>query len=288
MRASIIISTYNSPLWLQKVLWGYTQQSDKEFEILIADDGSNEICRNEIKRIIEQSPLKIRHIWHPDKGFRKTLILNKALLASKYEYIVFSDGDCIPHPNFVSVHKRFASKGSYLSGGYVKLPMALSQSLSQGDIRSGHAFKIAWLRKHGFFNLRSAAKLSNNSLSRILDFLTTTRPTLNGQNSSGWKKDIFKANGFDNRMVYGAEDSELGIRLNNLGIRGIQIRHSAACLHLDHPRSYVSKEGWAFNRRIRSETQRSRAKTTPHGLREIGEGIFLKPQNKQRQYSQSQ
>ena len=40
MKASVIFSTYNSTAWLEKVLWGFSKQTTKDFEILIADDGS--------------------------------------------------------------------------------------------------------------------------------------------------------------------------------------------------------------------------------------------------------
>jgi glycosyltransferase involved in cell wall biosynthesis len=40
-KISIIVSTYNAEEWLKKVLWGFEQQIFKDFEVVIADDGSN-------------------------------------------------------------------------------------------------------------------------------------------------------------------------------------------------------------------------------------------------------
>ena len=37
---SVVISTYNALEWLKKVLWGYAQQEFRDFELVIADDGS--------------------------------------------------------------------------------------------------------------------------------------------------------------------------------------------------------------------------------------------------------
>ena len=93
---SIIISTYNQPEWLQKVLWGYEQQTQTDFEIIIADDGSTEETKMLIESFQKKSSFSILHVWQEDHGFQKTKILNKAIVASKGEYLILTDGDCIP------------------------------------------------------------------------------------------------------------------------------------------------------------------------------------------------
>jgi hypothetical protein len=103
-------------------------------------------------------------------------------------------------------------------------------------------------------------------LARLLDALTTTRPTWNGHNASGWRTDIVAANGFDERMRYGGEDRELGERLENSGIRGKQIRHRALCVHLWHERGYVRQEHLDANREIRDQTLSMRLCRTPYGI----------------------
>ncbi len=40
MKMSVILSTYNAPQWLEKVIWGYAVQTHQDFELVIADDGS--------------------------------------------------------------------------------------------------------------------------------------------------------------------------------------------------------------------------------------------------------
>ena len=144
----VIISTYNSPRWLEKTLWGYQNQIEKPDEIVIADDGSKEETRKLIERYAQYLPIK--HVWQEDQGFQKSRILNKAIVASTSEYLIFTDQDCIPRKDFVLIHKKYAQKGYFLSGGYNKLPMDLSLSLTKSDIHSGNAFKISWLRKRGW------------------------------------------------------------------------------------------------------------------------------------------
>ena len=131
---SIIISTYNNPEWLEKVLYGYNNQTYRFFEIVIADDGSDDRTRNLLKKLKEEVFYSIVHIWHEDDGFQKTRILNKAILACKTEYIIMSDGDCIPRKDFVEQHIKYRMEGRFLSGGYFKLPMSISQNINKDDI----------------------------------------------------------------------------------------------------------------------------------------------------------
>ena len=102
---SVIISTYNAEAWLEKVLWGYNCQTFKDFEIVIADDGSRPKTKELIDDFIENTKLNIVHVWQEDDGFQKSRILNKAIVACKSEYIVMSDGDCIPRADFLEVHQ---------------------------------------------------------------------------------------------------------------------------------------------------------------------------------------
>ena len=71
MDVSVIITTYNHPRWLEKVIWGFETQTHQDFEVVIADDGSGEETRSTIARLAEETGLRIRHVWHEDRGFRK-------------------------------------------------------------------------------------------------------------------------------------------------------------------------------------------------------------------------
>src|SRR5688500_12014657 len=114
MKVSVIISTYNAPDWLEKVLWGYSCQDHTDFEIIITDDGSGNDTQNVIRSFQQSSALEIHHLWHEDKGYRRQTILNQAILKAKTEYIIFTDGDCIPRRDFISTHVRHATKGCFL------------------------------------------------------------------------------------------------------------------------------------------------------------------------------
>ena len=267
MKASVIISTYNSPEWLKKVLLGYSVQTETNFEIVIADDGSTIETRQLIEDISIATKLSITHVWQEDEGFQKSKILNKAIVESKSNYLIMSDGDCIPRQDFVSTHLSHRKEGYFLSGGYFMLPDDISQSITDEDILSQRCFDLDWLKEKGLKSSFKNTKLYNNKLLlSLLNKLTTTNASWNGHNASGWKKDILAVNGFDERMQYGGQDRELGERLFNYGIKSKQIRYSAICLHLDHPRGYKTKESIDKNKQIRKHTRSKSVVKTEFGI----------------------
>ncbi len=264
---SVIISTYNQPKWLEKVLWSYEQQSFKDFEIIIADDGSGQETINLIKNYSSNSKMQIHHVWHEDNGFQKTKILNKAILKSTTDYLIFTDGDCMARADFLKVHHDKREPGYFLSGGYFKLPMNLSNLISEDDINKQRCFDIDWLRKNGLKSSFKNNKITANGFKEwALNTFTPTTATWNGHNASGWKNDIIEVNGFDERMQYGGEDRELGERMFNKGLKAKQVRYSAICLHLDHERGYVKPEMLEKNQTIRAKTKTENVVKTAFGI----------------------
>ncbi len=265
---SVIVSTYNNPEWLEKVLWSYNYQTFKDFEVVVADDGSGEDTRAMIESLTKKVNYPIQHIWHEDNGFQKTIILNKATTACNGNYLVYTDGDCIARKDFLEVHANKRERGYFLSGGYFKLPMAISKIISKNNIESQECFNIDWLKSKGLQSSFKNNKITSKGLkSVLLNTFTPTTATWNGHNASGWKEDILSANGFDERMQYGGEDRELGERLFNSGIKAKQIRYSAICLHLDHERGYVTPEMIANNKRIREATKKEKIRRTDYGIK---------------------
>jgi glycosyltransferase involved in cell wall biosynthesis len=257
-KIGVVITTYNSPEWLKKVLFGYEAQTQKNFSVLIADDGSGEATRAVIEFFKQRNILQIVHVWHEDKGFQKCQILNKTIAQTDCDYLIFTDGDCIPESHFVALHRELAAPNQFLSGGYVKLTTPISNQITENYIAHGVIFNRDWLLAHGQPRSHKLWKLINNKVvKQILNVLTPTKATWNGMNSSTWTDVIKACNGFNENMQYGGLDRELGERLSNYGIKGKQVRYTIACLHLDHPRSYDNPETWKKNYAIRNEVKRT-------------------------------
>lgn len=272
MRLSVILSTYQHPEWLQKTLWGYANQTRMPLEVIVADDGSSWKTAEVIDRLRPLLPFPILHVWHEDLGFRKCKILNEAIRLASGDYLLFSDGDCIARSDFLETHCRLARKDQFLSGGTLRLPLRISQLADREAIQRGDPFRPRWLYAQGFPHLSKLHLLAmQGGVSALADRLTTTRPTFNGHNSSVWKEDVLRVNGFDERMEYGGLDRELGQRLGNAGILGKQVRHQAICVHLDHDRLYVDPEKVSRNRQLRSETARSKSTWTEYGIQNMTE-----------------
>ncbi len=270
LKISVIFTTYNAPKWLEKVLWGFANQTDSDFEVIVADDGSGPETSAVIDAARAQGQKNVRHVWHEDHGFQKCQILNRAILAATGDYLILTDGDCVPRRDFVSQHRAVAQPGYFLSGGYFKLALPVSQAITREDVIAQRCFDPAWLRSQGMPRSIKVLKLmARGSLAWVLNRLTPTKATWNGHNASCWKADALLVNGFDERLQYGGLDREFGERLVNAGIKTKQIRYSAITVHLDHPRSYESPEGWAHNQGIRAGVRRQKTVVTPAGIDQL-------------------
>ena len=268
MKASVIISTYNSPAWLEKVLWGYQCQTTPDFEIVMADDGSGAETKALIERFQAESPFDIRHVRHKDDGFRKWEIVNKAIEAAQGDYLIFTDGDCIPHRDLVAIHLARATPGRYLSGAYCRLPMAASRAIGREDIMTGRAFSLRWLAAHGYGPTVKWLKIAvaGTPFEGVFNRITPAKKTFNGNNSSCFRDDALRVNGFDTRIRYGGGDREFGYRLEHAGITPLLIRYSAPCLHLDHARGYKSTEVRDRNLQLIAESRAARRTRTEFGI----------------------
>ena len=198
------------------------------------------------------------------------MILNRATLAADAEYLIFSDGDCIPRPDFVHRHARLAEPGVFLSGGAVRLSRDVSEAVTEEDVDAGRIFDARWLADQGFEPGRHRLRLLDGVFwPTVLDAVTPTGATWNGNNSSTWKELVVRANGFEHEMGYGGQDREFGERLANLGVKGRSVRHRAVAVHLDHGRPYKTDESMRRNRAIRNATAEGGAVRARCGIEEL-------------------
>ncbi len=268
LKASVIISTYNQPKWLELVLHSYDLQTESNFELIIADDGSDERTKAVVDEFSKKSSIDVIHIWQEDEGFQKTKILNKAISASNSEYLIFTDGDCIARADFVATHLKLKQTNYALSGGYFKLSEKISQSITKETVDSQKCFDKQWLLVKGQPKTFKLNKLTNSKVkANLLNTLTPTKATFDGMNVSCFKSDILAVNGFDERMKYGGEDREVGERMMNNGVRFKQVRYSTICVHLYHERPYKNEDAETLNLKIRKETKRNKSTYTKFGIK---------------------
>ena len=148
MLTSAILSTYNQPKWLKFALFAYFNQTDRDFEIVIADDGSTEETRVLIDEFKSSTSLNLKHIWHPDNGFQKCRILIRAIEAADGEYLTFLMG-IYPRKDLLRFIRNIPRK-VLLSGGYFKLPLDTSNRITKEVFQVVDVFDTKWQKRTEF------------------------------------------------------------------------------------------------------------------------------------------
>jgi glycosyltransferase involved in cell wall biosynthesis len=265
VRLSVIVTTYNNPRALSLVLAGLARQTIREFELLIADDGSGPETKTVIDEFASGAAFPVRHVWHPDEGFRKCAILNKAILAATGSYLIFFDGDCVPSPSNLGAHVRVAQRDRYLAGGKVELSRRLTEQLTVESVNRGDFERTRfWWRE---VERRRRLIISRLPGIRILFDRNVKRPPgWRGENSSTFAEYVRRVGGFDERFTYGFEDADFGHRLEAAGVIGKSLRYTAPVFHLKHSRPYVRAEEVAANRALYEANRAARVTATPYGL----------------------
>lgn len=269
MDAAVILVTYQWPEALELVLWGWASQT-RRVPVVIADDGSGPDTRALIERMRGETGLDLVHVWHPDQGFRKSEILNRAIVAANHEYLIFSDGDVIPRDDLVATHLAHAAPGRYLTGMTVRLTPEVSEAITPDDVRAGRATDLGWLRTRGLRPGRHALRFSRSrAFNTVMDRITTTPARWRGGNSSAWREDLVRANGYEMAMGYGGQDAELGDRLDNLGLRPARLRFRTCTVHLHHERPWRDPEIMQRNREWRLRVRREGITRARSGIAEL-------------------
>ena len=233
---SILLATYNWPQALKLCLESLATQTDKNFEIIIADDGSSENTKLLIETIKASHPISIKHLWQDDQGFRKTKILNQAIAAAHGNYLVFLDGDCIVQPDFVAQHRKLAQKGFLVTGSRILLNESVTTELLAWPHWSFQKFSSNLLssRLNGGINKYWPLKIKLGDGS-WRDYKKFVWRRIKGCNMACWKADAEAINGFDETMTgWGHEDADFVFRLQHHGIRRKSGSWSTEVLHLFH------------------------------------------------------
>jgi len=248
-KISVIVTTYNRKAALALVLDALLAQTDRHFEILVADDGSRSDTQALVQEMMQKSAVPIQHIWQEDHGFRAARIRNKAALSATGDYLIFIDGDCVVRPDFIAQHRALQHPNKWVTGGRI----LLSESFT----------KWAEAQRYPLFSQPLGywlkARIQKNC-NRFMPLLSLPLGGLRDRQPKKWagaktcnlavnKKDFEAINGFDESFEgWGFEDSDLVIRLIRLGRFRREGRYATSVFHLWHPENDRSHEQENYQR----------------------------------------
>ncbi len=240
---SVIVSTYNRPDALDVALRSLSRQSDRRFEIVVADDGSGAATERVVRDWIARAPVAVKHAWHEDRGFRLAEIRNLGIRECAGRYLVFLDGDCITRPSFVAAHRRLAEPGWFVTGNRILMSQRLTE---QALAKTPTETSVARPEPETFGMLAHLTLRARGDLNRLaplfalpLGSLRKRRATqwrgANGSNMAFWRGDLEVVDGFDAAFTgWGREDSDMFVRLIRAGVRRKDGRFATGVLHLWH------------------------------------------------------
>jgi glycosyltransferase involved in cell wall biosynthesis len=266
---SVIVSTYDRQDALDVVLRALARQSDRNFEVVVADDGSGPGTARVVREWADRQAVPIRHVWHEDRGFRLAEIRNRGVRASSGAYIVFLDGDCIARRGFVAAHRRLAERGWFVTGTRVLLSRALTERILdcrlEPELWGFSSLMAARMRRH----LNRIAPLAALRLGPVRKLSAQRWRGARGSNMGFWRADLEKVGGFDASFSgWGREDSDVFIRLIRAGVRRKDGRFASCVLHMWH--AEADRGRLADNDRQLSEVLHSTRIAARRGLPEVG------------------
>jgi glycosyltransferase involved in cell wall biosynthesis len=267
---SLVVTTYNRPDALEAVVAACFAQHDKNFEIIIADDGSAANTRDAVARLKSRSPVPLRHVWQPNEGFRAAMSRNRGISASCGEYVVFLDGDCIPQPDFIARHRRLARRGFVVTGSRILLSAELTARILAEHIdinAAGALTKLSW-RCQGRINKVLQWLVRWPDIGRQRRRFSWRR--IKSCNLGVWRSDLELVNGFDGSFVgWGYEDADLVVRLFNAGVMRKDGSFATEVFHLWHHEA--PRDPAASNRRVVLERAADRTVIATLGLNSAAE-----------------
>jgi glycosyltransferase involved in cell wall biosynthesis len=266
---SVIIAFYNNLDFLKLVFAGFERQNHRQFEVVIADDGSRESVVSALDAIRQKYSFTIQHVWHEDKGWRKTQILNKAIKKAQGDYLIFIDGDCIPHYAFVKEHYDNRSPQTILTGRRVHLSPRLSKRLTEHKVKQGwieKPWRLFWdslKKKPTTKNAEKSIYLRNRWLKHKMN---GKHKDILGCNVSMHKSDLIALNGFDERYIFPGtgEDTDIYWRSKHANYKFKPVLNLAIQYHLWHKKG--DRQNMDKNNLILDETKQRKISKTSFGL----------------------
>jgi len=234
MKASVIISVYKDVEALKCILVGLGRQTMQNFEVIVTEDGDDPMVKEVFLEIADPGLI---HLTQEDKGFRKTRAVNRAIACARGAYLLFLDGDCVPHRTWLAEHLSCAKPGVVLAGRRMHLGPEFSSRLRRQpdyveQLEVGHRSLNMLLALHadGARNLeliRPSPAFHSLYKRKMLNLI--------GCNFSGFRSDLLKVNGYNEDLPgIGGEDDDLHWRLVAAGLKVCNVKFRAIVYHLFH------------------------------------------------------
>jgi glycosyltransferase involved in cell wall biosynthesis len=266
---TLVVAVYNAARYLELIFEALRRQSMKDFEIIIADDGSGSGIRAVVDGAKNAGDLTITHLWHEDSGFRKNAMLNKAIEVAQTDYLTFIDGDCLPHRHFLADHASRRSVNAVLCGRRVNLGPQMTEQLTTTSVAKGAHEKVTLAllldgARSRSTNLEDAIRVGSDALRTRIP---RNRARILGCNFSVHKALLEKINGFDEDYQAPGlgEDTDIAYRLELIGAHLVSLRYLAVLYHLYHPQTIIGD----VNRRLFDKVVEQRRAVCPNGLRKL-------------------
>jgi glycosyltransferase involved in cell wall biosynthesis len=229
MKLTVVVTTYESPAYLAKVLRGYLGQTRPPAELVVADDGSGSETRELVERFARAASFPLVHARQEDEGPRPARARNLATRRSSGDYLVFTDGDCVPGPRFVADHARLARRGSFVQGKRILVEARAVEGFT-GRESTADLLRL-WL-KGGIRKPHLLLRVPGLAVGK------TGPRGVRGCNMAVFREDLYRVNGWNERFIgCWREDSELAVRLERSGCRRRDALFSAVVFHLHHDAS---------------------------------------------------
>ncbi|TIS53931.1 glycosyltransferase family 2 protein [Mesorhizobium sp.] len=266
---SVIVNTYNWPEALRLSLQSLASQTERCFEIIVADDGSRPDTADVIEAFAGSAPVPVKHVWHEDVGFRRSTILNKAIVEARGRYLIFIDGDCILQPDFVAQHRALAEPNHVVTGSRILLGRELSKELLAEGKWNYQAFRQKTLSHRLTGEISKIMPLFMRlTWRRLRDYRSFVWRRIKGCNLACWKSDALAIGGFDETFTgWGSEDIDFVFRLHDKGVIRRSGSWATEVLHIWHKPADPSRAAANMkivHDRIEAARHRNKAAHTPY------------------------
>jgi glycosyltransferase involved in cell wall biosynthesis len=238
MMFSLIVSTYNRPDALERVLLGLNDQLRSDFEVIVADDGSSDDTVARASNLESRLDYPFTLVRQEHRGFHAARARNLAVLRASGDYLIFLDGDCVPFPDFIDGHARLAEPRRFVAGNRILLSRSFTERVLRDGLPVTKWSRRSWIAARLKGDVPRFSPLFRLPLGPLRSIRRTRWEGAKTCNLGVWRRDFFEIDGFDESYKgWGHEDADLVARLIHAGVERKDGRFAVPVLHLWHPQA---------------------------------------------------